>query len=389
LTPGIVRYSVRTLVTELNRACAVRRIPVVMLVSELLIDEAKTMREFVSTLAFRPLGHFEIFAVESARFAQNFDPLADLSLFLNARVHICHPLESSVLPSAIINSLFEPKVMELVAMVVMSPAFEIVDILGCGVRRSDAVFVLPAAGVEDTIYFYLDYAVSAIKFGSPGVQFQVRYIDALGRRFVRMMTFSFLVANDTGACSFHFDTVLGSVAARAADLYRGSLSLEPVKKSLTDAKVALLDGPDARALLGRGDRVASAQFADALANHHRCDSALTLLHLLGRPPAGVVRFLAPIGYALALGTAEVVGPFVLTGQTSVTGGWYIAMPGGRGVLLIASGEDLATWAEALGQPPLSYAFAAVCREAVVEILAYDVSPGHPLLRHIEKCTRRG
>jgi hypothetical protein len=353
--------------------------------SELAVDDIDSMRAFVSTFAFRPITHFEIFAITKPDFPPTFDPLTDLALFLNAKLHICHPLESSVLPSAIVRSLFDPKLTEVFITIVHSTAFQVVDVLGCGVRNSDLMFALCVAGLDDTVYFYLDYDVGAIRFRSPGVQFQIRYMDALGRKIVRTMTINFSVADDVGSCIVNFDVALSAVAAQAADKYREFTTLDPISKSFTESKIKILAAQDAQVRLARGDRVAAAQIVDGLSNPGRLLSPLALAQVFGRSPPDVVRFLAPVGYALSLDSSEVVGPFTLTGRSVATGAYYIALPGGRGVLLLADAADVPTWAEALTHPPLSHAIAAICRESVVEILTRPVSGGHPLLTHIEKC----
>jgi hypothetical protein len=389
LEPRVVRYSVREMVSVLNKVGLAGKIPIVMVISELAIGDAESVREFASTLIFKGTTPFEIFAIESRDFQQNFDPLADFTLFLNARVHVCHPVEKAVLPSMIIGSLFDSKVTDAVIFVQHSYAFRVVDILGRGVRRNDLVFALSTAGPDDTVYFYLDYDVGMIKSRSPGVQFQVRYLDAFGRRVVRVMTLYFSIVEDPESCLIDFGAVLGAFAARAADKYRELASLDPISTVLANAKATFLDNLDAWVKFARGDRVAAAQFADSLANYHRLLSPRALAHVLGSSPTDVLRFVGPIGYALSLGSAEAVGPFTLTGRPVATGACYVPMPGGRGILLLAPGEEIGAWAEAIGQPPLTSALADICREPVVEIIAQSVSTGHPLLRHIEMCIAGG
>jgi DNA-directed RNA polymerase subunit RPC12/RpoP len=387
LKPQIVLGSMLSVIKALNAFCASDKIPVVLLTSLLAIDESEAVRSFVATQVFRPTTHFDIFVIRPPVFIPDYGPMSDLTLFLNARIHFCDLSQYAVLPDEIIASLFELKLIDVIIYCLPSAVLKVADILGPGVRRAEKQFALTSICTGDTVYFYFEYNIATIKFLAPGVQFQVRYFDALGRRVIRQMTATFTLVDNMYSCAtnVNYDVYIAGTVMRAIEKNRENTEIEAVHAALRAAKVGFLDNTLAMLFLLQTEKLVQSRVEQALKKSAGLLSREALSQVMGKCPSDIAAFVAPLAYRLALGAEELEGPFTIGGRKLQRGAWYVVLPGGHGVVLLAPGEDADAWAQAVNVPPLQRLIASVCHETIVEILTPAASATHPLYVHIHKC----
>jgi hypothetical protein len=375
-----------SVITTLNSFCVADKIPVVLLTALLTVDESEPMRAFAAAQAFCPTTHFDIFIVQPPVLTPDYGPLSDLTLFLNARIHFCDLSQYAILPNEILSSLFETKFVDVIIYCLPSSILKVADILGPGFRRAEKQFALPSMGVGDTVYFYFDYNLPALKYLSPSAQFQVRYFDALGRRVIRQMSATFTLVDNMYTCAMNvnYDVYVAATVIRAAEQNRENAAIEAVHASLRAAKVGLLNDTFAVLFLLEIEKPTKARLEQALTKGAGLLSRAALSQVMGKSPRDVAAFMAPLAYRLELGAEALEGPFTVVGKQLQRGAWYVALPR-RGVVLLAPGEDADVWTQAVSAPPLQELIAAVCQEPLVEILTPAASASHPLYVHIHKC----
>lgn len=95
-----------------------------------------------------------------------------------------------------------------------SSEFELIDILGSGIRVSDNSFLVSNLSPNDTIYFYLQSRVMELSSPQPSFQFQVRYINEQGERYIRVLTYRIILGgnNFSVVSSMNYNCYLSSTA---------------------------------------------------------------------------------------------------------------------------------------------------------------------------------
>jgi hypothetical protein len=385
--PSAVTMSLLKIANVLNGVALGGRFPITLMICQTPIDDPESFQRFASAHAIRPAVHFEIFALRPPRSAVDFSPLSDLAIFMNSKVHVCDLSQINVLPNEMVRSLLAFKPIDLVIIAVFSPAFKIVDILGSGVRRSVKSFALNSMAPGDTAYFYFDYQAETIKEGATSVQFQVRYFDALGRKIMRIMNHKFAVVDSMYTCALNvnYDMYIAAVVVRAVEHARELMGMDAVRASIRRSRVELLDDPFVKLLLLNVEKLAMDQVREVLMNGRRLLTRRALADVMGRCPADIVSFLAPVAYAFGLTSTAMVGPFIINRRPIQGGAYYVLLPGKRGVVLLGNTEDVDVWAGAVNESPIADLIATVCREDTVEIIAPSTSAGHPWYIHIMKC----
>jgi hypothetical protein len=390
LKPAMVTFSMLSLVKALNSLLVDERIPVSLVICQTPIDDEESIRQFSIDSAFHPFTHFEIFALDTPSFPPDYGPISNLSIFLNAIVRKYHVSQVHVLPDDIVQSLFKLKLVDVVITCFCSPMFKVADVLGPGSRRADKSFSVGSMAPNDTVYFYFDYNFPVMKVAQPAIQFQVRYFDAFGRTIVRVFTTTFPFADNMFTCTLNanFDVHVAAVAVLAAEQAREFGTVASVRAALEKSGSDFVDDTFVRLLLISVEKLQLAQIREALIHGHKLISRTEFSCIIGRCPADIIAFFAPVAYAFHLGATEMTGPFLVNGHPVLAGAYYVALPGRHGVVLLAPTEDVGAWAKAINEEPMTELLGTVCHEKRVEILAPATSAGHPLFVHLLKCMER-
>jgi hypothetical protein len=385
--PAMVVMSLLKLVNVLNNVALGDRFPITLMICQTPIDDPESFQRFGSAHAVQPAVHFEIFALNPPRFPVDLSPVSDIAIFMNSRVHVCDVSQINVLPNEIVRSVLAFKPIDVVILAFFSPAFKIMDILGSGVRRSGQSFTLNAIAAHDTAYFYFDYETEKLKERVPSVQFQVRYFDGLGRKIMRVMNHTFAVDDNiyTYALNVNYDMYIATITVRAVEHARELMGMEAVHASIRKSRGELLDDAFVKMLLLNVEKLEMDRVREVLIHGTKLLTKRTLADVMGRCPADIASFFAPVAYAFDLTSSVIVGPFVIDMRLIQAGAYYVVLPGKRGVVLLGNMEDEDVWGAAVNESPMADLIATVCREDVVEIMVPSTSAGHPSYVHIMKC----
>ena len=356
------------------------------------MEPVDKFREYASTMVFKDQCNLEIWAVKPEMFAPDYSGLAELAIFVNARVHLCHlcdPVQLNVLPDEIVKSLFDPKFTDVVISATFSPCLKIKEIFGAGYWRSEQAFTVPALGANDAVYFVLDYDVSQMKMASPGVQFRVRYFDQHGRRVLRVISTFFSIVDNMNTCAMnaYYDVVSATLMHQALDKIREFGNLEAFRTKLQELRQGYLEDTFAKLFLMNTDPLSYQQVASCLTYGSALVDVLALPYVFGRCPTDVSRFISPICYPFNLYSPAMGEPFTANMRPLANGAYYVKLPDGHGAVLLAPTEDVALWSQAISEPPISELIASVCQETIIEILSPSTSATHPLFIHLNKCFR--
>lgn len=389
LKSGPPSAGVLQLVKAFNDFAVSEKIPVVLVTCQANIEPIEKFREYASTMAFKAQCNLEIWTVKPEMYQPDYSGLSELAIFVNAKVHLCDPVQMNVLPGEIVKSLFDPKFTDVVIFSVMSPCFKVKEIFGAGYWRSEQAFTVPALGANDSVYFVLDYDVSQVKTAAPGIQFQVRYFDQEGRRVLRVISTWFSIVDNMNTCAMHayYDVVAATLMHQALDKIREFGSMEAFRAKLEELKKGYIEDTFAKLFLMNTDAVSFQRVTNCLTYGGSLVDKVALPSIFGRCPSDVSLFLSPVCYAFNLYSNTMGEPFTANVRPIQGGAYYVKLPDRHGVILLAPTEDVGLWSQAISEPPLSELMASVCQETIVEILSPTTSATHPLFVHLNKCFR--
>jgi hypothetical protein len=351
LTPAWIGCSVLTLLRVLNEFGLRDRIPISLVITQMPMDEPGSFRKFASNCAVGMATHFEIFAVEAVG---DLSALSDLSIFMNARVHFCSAAQRNFVAAEIVRSLLTFKAIDVLLYAVFSPVFNVADILGPGIRRSDQSFSLNAMEMDDTVYFYFNYEAAMMKSTAPAMQVQVRYFDGMGRKIIRVLNTTFESLDNMTICALNvnYDMYVAAVAVRAVEMAREFTEIEKVLEQLRSARSDFFGDAFVQLLMVNVEKLAFDRVAAMLTHGDRLLNKTTFPFVMGRHPSDITAFFGPVAYSFSIGSTEVAGPFVVNGSPVQNGAYYVVLPGRRCVVVLGSGEDVAHWAKAVNESPI-------------------------------------
>jgi hypothetical protein len=241
--------------------------------------------------------------------------------------------------------------------------------------------------LDYTVYFYFNYDGPTMKSTAPAVQVQVRYFDGLGRKIIRVLNTTFENVDNMTVCALNvnYDMYVAAIAVRAVERAREFTEIEKVLEPIRSARGHFFGDPFVKLLMMNVEKLAVDRVAAMLTHADRLVAKTAFPFVMGRHPRDIAAFFAPVAYSFRIGSTEAVGPFVVNGHPVQSGAYYVVLPRRRGAVVLGSGEDVAEWAQAANESPMSDLIATVCREEVVEILAPSTSLGHPWYTHLMNC----
>ncbi|OHT04108.1 hypothetical protein TRFO_06408 [Tritrichomonas foetus] len=377
------------IVKSINQFCGSFKIPVVIVTSTTMVGNSQEFRDFAidnmrNTTAFK----FFCVSPSNAISKPDFSPITELSLLLNSKMKIFSQSQIYILPSEIIQELFEPVFFDVIVYSLFPENFKIFDIKGSGLRRSGKSFYLPYISLNDTIYIYLEYGPK-LTSSSPAYQIQVRYLDESKRnRFARSISSNFIMLNNFSEIvrNINFDVFLASTFVKCVDKARENdihetangvvfEEFEKVKKDFYGNEFFNLFFHEQKGIIVPQVNCAFS-VGKFLLNPDNFSS------IMGRNPDDISRFVSPICFKMFLNCQQLEGPIILKDLKLDYGAAYIKLNNNRALILLHQNEDIQKWTEAIQSPPLDSLIAQISEETVVEIVSPQISQDHNLYKHL-------
>lgn len=402
--PTLPLVKVFDLVRILNIFCQKLKIPSVIVTSQNPIGTSEEFRNFGLEI-LRRTSPFKFFCVTPpSSNPPDFTPLSEFSFIVNSKCQVFSQCQINYLPIDIINELQVPVFSEIIVYMSLPDYFQIVDIKGPGLRRSEKAFILPYMSPNDSVYVYLDYKVSKLKPITHSIQAQVRYLDSHRKRYVRVTSLCFYCVNNNASVAHHvnYDVYLASLFTSCIDKAREfsdtNKAVEEIKRIRKDfhenqfSKLYFLSQP--------GIVAPKINCAFSVAEYFLSDQMNYPL-IFGRSPVDVSRFFVPIGYSiLHIDSNLFQGPMTLCNLQFSFSALYVKMNNRRALLIIndqyarEAGQEefnnfVNTWTDSISKQPLSDVINNICHgeENVIEIIIPSLSADHNLYKHVLTCIR--
>lgn len=360
------------------------RFSTVIVTSQAPIGEPEDYKDLGLEL-IRGSSSIDFVCISPHQFVPNYSALNEYIIFTNGKLCVKSQSQSHLIPQEVLKHLFTTRRFEPVVYAAIPEGIKLLDIQGCGLRRTAHGFALTSISPGDTIYFYFTYSSNRLELTSPSLQFQCKYLDPLGQCHVRVISCQFNFVNNMSTLyeAVDFDAYAATCLTNGISKAREFEQTEDIRQHLDYSTIR--DKFSILFFLNQESETRT-KVKNVVEYGRKLLNKEEILHIFGRNPIDIVSYTSPRGYHFTfnLNTESINQPVYITGFRLDSGALYIKLDDKRAVIYLAKQENYVAWAKAVNQPPINDFIATICQENSVELLHHSISESNPLYQHITK-----
>ena len=294
-------------VEAVNPLCAKFKLPVTIITYDAIVGSAQEYRNFAlnnitNTTSYK---FFCLNPINQYNIPKNdYSPISELSLIINSKKHIYSKSQFNAIPQDLINELLEPVLFDItISSYLQKSMLEIDDIKGPGIRQRENDLYIPCAYLDDTFYVFVNYSSMLIFGDRPQIQMQVKYLDCLRAKFLRIMAINLYPVGNLKQVinSCNIDLIISSIFIESickAKECNPSKEMECVLNEFNDISNKFNSNSYIQSLLQDIDykRIAIKRLKNALTIGRNYLKPDNFSFLVGKHFIDIARFFVPVGY---------------------------------------------------------------------------------------------
>ena len=305
----------------------------------------------------------------------------------NSHLLVFNPIQVQHVTDDIMWRIFCRKSARALILVNKNDFFDITDIRGCGLRRTQNSIFLTCLEPGDTVYFTFTYAGPKQNTARPSMVFQMRLRDADGLLFVRTACYNFSLVNNMTTLfqKMNYDVTYASLMLQCIDHGRENNDDLTMQDEVENLRDQIIFDNFIKLLICSAGATRIHEFESFFAVIKKLVNYVRSAEIMSKTPLDYMRFILPYGFLVMLGSNQVEGPIKLHKFTLQKGALLIQINNDHTVLLLADSEDINQWAASVAFPPLSDIIAQYSTARSLEVMHSKTSGESKVFVTLMKC----
>jgi len=351
--------------------------------SEVTIPQSDLFYEFALESLKNENG-VDLYYLINEKFPPNLDPIVEYCMLMNSQFRVFTSDQKLTIPNEILEGSFKRRVYEVTIINCTSPYIELIDIKGCGIRKSSNAYYIETLTVDDTIYFYFNYRKGTIDKENLSIQFQVKFYDSYYNCYVRVLNHSFIVSADPISVKngINYELFVSGLIIDGIEKARENHNIQSISNEILPVISNKLKNQYLKDLIQYQPQIVSSRIFHGLRTSPVIINAFGLSSVSGKSPQTIFNYLSPLTYRILI-DGRILHPQCLSGQTIGNDAFLVRVTDRKAFLIHQNPQELDTWVSLLTKTEINRAIGNTFPGICIEILSMDSK--HPIIGYITHC----